>query len=150
MIVQETTREENISFLSSRRFGRLACAKDNQPYLVPFHYAVSENHLYGFSMPGQKIDWMRKNAHVCVQVDEFSANREWRSVIVYGVYEEMPDTPQWQRNRSHALSSLQQHANWWEPGDLKPASAPPATAVLPVFFRIRIESLTGRHAFDQA
>lgn len=150
MIVQEMMREDNIAVLSSQGLGRLACARDNRPYLVPFHYAFSDNHLYSFSMQGQKIDWMRENAQVCVQVDEIIANREWRSVIVYGLFEELPDTPQWQRDRDHAWSLLQQHANWWEPGSLKPSSPSTAVGSAPVFYRIRIESMTGRHAREAA
>lgn len=146
MIVQEMTREENVAVVSAHRLGRLACVRDNQPYLVPFHYAFSDNHLYSFSMQGQKIDWMRKNARVCVQVDEAGANREWRSVIVFGLFEELPETPQWQRDREHAWSLLQQHANWWEPASLKPSAPSTAVGSPSVFYRIKIESMTGRHA----
>lgn len=65
MIVQEMTREENTALVSAQRLGRLACVRDNRPYIVPFYYALSDNHLYSFSMQGQKIDWMRENAEVC-------------------------------------------------------------------------------------
>ncbi|MBE1205343.1 pyridoxamine 5'-phosphate oxidase family protein [Aminobacter carboxidus] len=146
MIVQEMTRDENIALVSTHRLGRLACVRDNRPYLVPFHYALSDNHLYSFSMQGQKIDWMRENAQVCVQVDEVGATLEWRSVIVFGLFEELPETPQWQRDRDHAWSLLQKHANWWEPASLKPSAPSTAVGSASVFYRIKIESMTGRHA----
>lgn len=146
MIVQEMTREENTALVSAQRLGRLACVRDNRPYIVPFYYALSDNHLYSFSMQGQKIDWMRENAEVCVLVDEVGANREWRSVIVFGLFEELPETPQWRRDRDHAWSLLQQHANWWEPGSLKPRARGMVDASPSVFYRIKIESMTGRHA----
>ena len=149
MVVHEMTRQESIAILSSRRLARLACVKDNQPYLVPCHYAFSDNHLYSFALSGQKIDWMRENAHVCVQVDELGANRQWRSVVVYGLFEELPETPQWQRERKHAWSLLEQHANWWEPGSLKPPSASNETRSPLIFYRIKIESITGRHAHGE-
>ena len=72
MLVKEMTQEECIAVVSNGRMGNLACARDNRPYVVPIYYAFSENHLYSFSMPGQKIDWMRSNPRVCVQVDSFS------------------------------------------------------------------------------
>lgn len=89
MVVHEMTRQESIAILSSRRLAPLACIKDNQPYLVPCHYAFLDNHLYSFALSGQ-IDWMRENVHVCVQVNQLGANRQWRSVVVYGLFEELP------------------------------------------------------------
>ena len=61
MFVQEMTREECVALASAGRLGRLACARDNRPYVVPIHYTFADNYLYGFSMPGQKVDWMRTN-----------------------------------------------------------------------------------------
>ena len=50
------------------------------------------------------------------------------------------------REREHAWSLLSQHANWWEPGGLKPVVPPTSNAPLPVFFRIAVEHLSGREA----
>lgn len=146
MNVTDMTRQESIHILSANRLGRLACARENQPYVVPFHYAFSDNHLYSFSLMGRKVVWMRQNDQVCVQVDEMESPRKWQSVVVFGTYEELPATPQWERERGHAWSLLQQHANWWEPGDIKPASQAAAGASTHLFYRIRINTLTGRQA----
>lgn len=146
MIVQELTRAECIAVLGAQRIGRLACVSGSQPYVVPIHYAFASNYLYSFSAPGQKIDWMRENACVCIQVDEGGIDRQWRSVVVYGLYEELPDTPQWHRDRLHAWSLLQKHANWWEPASLKPESKSVATTSADLFYRIKVESMTGRRA----
>ncbi|MHA6688761.1 pyridoxamine 5'-phosphate oxidase family protein [Mesorhizobium sp. A556] len=105
MNVTDMTREESIDVLSVNRLGRLACARENQPYVVPFHYAFSDNHLYSFSLMGQKVEWMRQNDQVCVQVDEMESARKWQSVVVFGAYEELPATPQWERERGHACHS---------------------------------------------
>lgn len=147
MKLREMTEHECVAVLSANRLGRLACAKDNRPYVVPFHYAYADDHLYGFSMLGQKIEWMRANPFVCVQVDQFAPQREWRSVVAYGQYEELPDAPQWRSERYKAWSLLQKkQANWWEPGALKPASLPAASPPSYLYFRILIDSLTGRQA----
>jgi nitroimidazol reductase NimA-like FMN-containing flavoprotein (pyridoxamine 5'-phosphate oxidase superfamily) len=42
-------------------------------------------------MPGQKIDWLRANPQVCIQVGEIKNNEVWWSVVVEGRYEEFPD-----------------------------------------------------------
>ena len=85
MIVKEMTGEECSTVVSACRLARLACASENQPYVVPIHFAFADNYLYSFSMPGTKIDWMRTNPKVCIQIEEFLELREWRSVLVYGL-----------------------------------------------------------------
>ena len=149
MVIRELTPHECRKLLSSSRLGRLACTKDNVPYVVPIHFAFSEMHLYSFSMPGQKIDWMRANPNVCLQVDEFTDGRQWMSVVVNGVFEELPDRVGSKQEREQAWSHLQKHANWWEPGGLKPFSQPLASASSHLFYRIGIGTLTGRQAVDE-
>lgn len=146
MFIREMTEEECIALLSAERLARLACAKDNQPYVVPIYYAYAGKCLYAFSMPGQKIEWMRANPHVCVQVDVFVTGKQWRSVVAYGRYQELPDTARWHRECLHAWSLLEKHVNWWEPGGLKPASQPIVEASPHLFYCICIDEMTGRVA----
>ena len=49
--------------------------------------------FYGFTTPGQKLEWMRANPLVCVEVDEVEAYDQWVSVIAFGRFEELPETP---------------------------------------------------------
>jgi nitroimidazol reductase NimA-like FMN-containing flavoprotein (pyridoxamine 5'-phosphate oxidase superfamily) len=142
------TQDECIAVVANGRMGNLACARDNHPYIVPIYYAFSEHHLYSFSMPGQKIDWMRSNPHVCVQVDNFSDQAHWQSVVMHGLYHELPDVPGTKHDREHAWFLLQQHANWWEPGGLKPTPQPMTDFPTHLFYRIAIESMTGRRSSE--
>jgi len=144
MLVRTLSTLECTKFLTANRVGRLACAKDGQPYVVPFYFAHADNHLYAFSMPGKKIDWMRTNPLVSVQVDEHGQGRGWRSVIVDGRYEELSD----QLQRDHAWSVLSKHPDWWEPGALKPVTPPASDSAPHVFFRILIEQVSGRAASE--
>lgn len=150
MIIREMTAQENTAFVAAGRLARLACASDNQPYIVPIQYVFADRNLYGFSMPGQKIEWMRANPRVCVQIDDLSSARSWKSVIVYGVFEELADRIGSKVARDHAWSLLEKHANWWEPGGLKPVSVAPPPGASHIFFRIGIESMTGRQAVDDS
>ena len=143
MIIKELTREACNAILLESRLGRLACVSDNRPYVVPISFVFADNHIYSFSMIGQKVEWMRKNPQVCLQVDDFQQRREWSSVVVHGAYEELQDRIGSKREREHAWSLLSKHATWWEPGSLKPV---PAAGTEHVFYRIRIETLTGRRA----
>jgi len=132
--------------LTANRVGRLACARDGQPYVVPFYYAHADNHLYAFSMLGKKIEWMRANPLVSVQVDERSSGRGWRSVVVDGRYEELPDRLGHKVQRDHAWAMLSKHNDWWEPGGLKPLESEENPEH--IFFRIFIAQASGREAMD--
>jgi nitroimidazol reductase NimA-like FMN-containing flavoprotein (pyridoxamine 5'-phosphate oxidase superfamily) len=140
--------QENTAVVSAGRLARLACAFEGQPYVVPIHYAFADHYLYSFSMPGQKVEWMRSNPKVCVQIDDLTSARNWKSVVVYGVFEELADRIGTKVERDRAWSLLEKHANWWEPGSLKPMLPPVASASNHLFYRIRIESMTGRQAVN--
>lgn len=143
MIITEMTRSECHDLLAAQRVGHLACCRDGQPYVVPITFALDGNNLYSFSLTGQKIDWMRANPLVCLQADLFGQHGEWRSVVVNGQFEELPDKLGWKHARDHAWSLLSTHANWWEPGGLKPAAESPTKHV---FYRIVIDTMTGRRS----
>ena len=124
LIIREMSPEEARDLVARNRLARLACSLNDQPYVVPMHYAYAENNLYSFSSVGQKIEWMRKNAKVCVQVDEFIRAQQWSSVVIVGTFEELPDRIGWKNQRERAWSLLQRRASWWEPGGVKPVGAP--------------------------
>ena len=105
MEINEMTGEECSAFLERASRGRLGCSYENQPYVVPIHFAHEDTYLYGFSTFGQKVKWMRANPKVCGQTDKIENQGEWISVIVYGEYEELPE-PQYTAERKHASSLL--------------------------------------------
>lgn len=147
MVIREMSRAECFEMLRGERLARLACANDNQPYIIPVYLGFDEatNSLYGFTTLGQKIEWMRINPKVCVEVDVINAGRDWTSVIATGRFEELTDEPvrtmasARRPERSGALKGnllreeeteeasqgdarerawqvLRTHPEWWEPG----------------------------------
>jgi uncharacterized protein len=139
-------RQDCIAMISRSGLGRLACARDNRPYAVPISYVYEDDRLYSFALEGQKLDWMRANPAVCVLVDEISTPQEWRSVVVEGRFEELPEGSEW-KHRAHAWSLLQAgNPIWWVPGSSKPNQKPEKAPR----YRITIEGMTGRQAFRNA
>jgi nitroimidazol reductase NimA-like FMN-containing flavoprotein (pyridoxamine 5'-phosphate oxidase superfamily) len=131
MLIQELTRQESLDLLARTRLGRLGCSKGPQPYVVPVYFTYGNHALYSFATLGQKIVWMRANPLVCVEADEVVSQQQWRSVIVFGRYEELSDTPEWQAARAVAQRLLQKSAMWWEPALLSSSTgSPPARAGL--------------------
>ena len=146
MMIRTLSTLECTKMLAANRTGHLACVKDGQPYVVPFTYAYADSHLYAFSLLGKKIDWMRANPKVCAQIEERTQGRGWKSVIVDGRYEELPDRVGHKIQRDRAWAVLSKHADWWEPGALKPVTPPLSDSLPHVFFRILVDEISGREA----
>jgi uncharacterized protein len=140
------TKQESLDLLARAHLGRLACAQGSQPYIVPFYFAYSNDSLYSFTTVGQKIDWMRANPLVCVEADEVKSPEQWESVIVFGSYEELRDTPEYVNQRAVAYNLLQQKAVWWEPGYAKTILHEAERPIVPIFYLIHVAEITGHRA----
>jgi nitroimidazol reductase NimA-like FMN-containing flavoprotein (pyridoxamine 5'-phosphate oxidase superfamily) len=150
MVIREMSRDECLRMLAGAKLARLGCAHNNQPYVVPVSlvYHLAEDGvpcLYGVTTPGQKVEWMRANPLVCVEADEFVTHDQWTSVVAFGRYEELPETPAdaddrfraperlfrsseqssnigevqtegGRDERQQAFQLLKTHIAWWEPG----------------------------------
>lgn len=175
MVIHEMNREECYRLLARATLARLGCAYENQPYVVPawvaFHSFGGEACLYGFTTPGQKVEWMRANPLVCVEVDEVTSDVQWVSVIVFGHYEELSDTAERAAGRLSARAEsshgsratpdtagrdserflahkvlLQAHPMWLEPAAASRAHCNLAEPFIPIFYKVRIDQVTGRQA----
>jgi nitroimidazol reductase NimA-like FMN-containing flavoprotein (pyridoxamine 5'-phosphate oxidase superfamily) len=158
MIIREMSREECLRVLAGAKVARIACAKENQPYVVPVFLVYQgppggEACLYGFTTPGQKIEWMRSNPLVCVEIDEVSSSTRWLSVIAFGHYEELHEGDGHSDERSSAHQILQSQAMWWEPASAAHAARvhrDPAAPFVPVFYRVRLSTITGHEATQES
>jgi uncharacterized protein len=148
MFIHEMTVSECREALESTHVGRLACAYNNQPYVVPMNFAADGNYLYlyGFTTLGQKIQWMRSNPLVCFEIENVINHNHWTSVIVFGRYEELPDRPDYEAARRRAHTFLQKRAMWWEPAFVSQEHRDQPHSRTPIFFRIKIESMSGHRA----
>jgi len=131
-------------------FGRLGCASDNQPYVVPIYFAYEPDQLYGFTTVGRKIDWMRKNPKVCVEVDEVVDHFRWMSVIVTGRYQELPNSVEFGSERERALMALEKRLLWWQTAFAARQLPTRYETPEPLFYCIFIDSMTGLRAIPDA
>ncbi len=134
------------NILDSQVLGRLACTDGKQPYVVPVTYTYDGKYIYGQSNEGQKIKILRKNPNVCFEVDTMIDMRNWKSVIVYGKFEELKDKEAEKAreillNRVFPLmTSSTIHSFGHEVSD----EVDDSTRVKYVMYRIKIKKITGR------
>ena len=145
MRIRELTLEECTEVLERVDLGRLACSRHDQPYIIPIHFSYDPRGscLYTFSAVGQKIEWMRENPRVCVEIDEIADKDHWTTVLLFGGYEELTDSRADAAARARALRLFEQRPEWWFPAAAK-TDGPERHAIL--VYRIRIDRVSGRRA----
>lgn len=146
MQIQDMSRASSIVLLKSADVGRIACARGSQPYVTPFTFAYEANFLYSFGTVGKKIEWMRSNPLVCVEVGKIVRRQEWQTVVIFGRYQELLKTPEFEKAHQFAHDLLARKANWWEPGFVKSVKDGVERPLEPVFFRIAIDEISGHEA----
>ena len=141
MQINEITEKECREILARASVGRLACSRDNQPYIVPMYFACEAEYIYAFSTAGQKIEWMRANPLVCVETEE-SNDSQWVSVIANGSFQELPEA-RFATERAHARKLLQARHEWWLNALAERRMKLRDQLIEPVFFRIHVDSVSG-------
>lgn len=149
MLINEMTEPECEAFLASATIGRLGCALDDQPYVVPITFAFEPGYIYVISTFGQKIKWMRKNPKVCVEVTTTGPDSGWTSVIANGRYQELPE-PQFTDERAHAHILLDKRNQWGQNAFAERRLKSESDLIPPLYFRIQIDSMTGLRATADA
>jgi len=142
MRIVAISQPECEQLLSRVSFGRLACSLNDQPYVVPVCFAYEPEWLYVFSTLGKKIEWMRQNPKVCLQVDEIANPSNWISVVINGTYLELRE-PQYTVEKEQARKHLAQLLQWWLAPMAERREQTSDLSIQPVFFRINIESMSG-------
>lgn len=89
--VEDMRRDEIETLLSNVGYGHLGASADGQPYVVPVHYTYDKQDIYVFTTEGKKVEMIRENPKVCLQLEDVKDNENWRSVVVLGIAEQVTD-----------------------------------------------------------
>jgi len=87
--VEELQNNETDEVLERVGYGHFACARDNQPYVVPVNYVYDKPNIYIYTTEGMKTEIINANPRICLQVEEVVDNGDWRSVVVTGEAEQI-------------------------------------------------------------
>jgi uncharacterized protein len=146
MQIIEMTESDCRETLVRNTIGRLACSRHDQPYILPIYFVYESDLLFAFTTDGQKVDWMRTNPKVCVEIDEISNHFQWTSVVLRGRYRELPDLPPFAEERDHARKLLATRSLWWQTAYASHQLKSPRDVLTPLFYCIEIDSMTGHRA----
>ncbi len=145
--MRDLTEAEVRQLLDKQKDGRLGLfdASRQRTYVVPVSFVRRDGYIYLHSAPGLKLDLLREQpGQICFEVDQIADESEWRSVIVWGHFEEVTDP----RERQEILRSfgprlltgpLRMHQNLGRGGMLGSGE---------VVWRLPIEEVSGRADSD--
>lgn len=134
------------SILTCQVVGRLACTDGKQPYVVPITYAYDGKYIYGQTNAGTKLKMLRKNPNVCFQIEMMTDMRNWKSVLVYGKFEELKDKEAEKAREIlyNLVFPLSTSSTVHLFGHEEKGIVDDSTRVKTVMYRIKIKKVTGR------
>jgi nitroimidazol reductase NimA-like FMN-containing flavoprotein (pyridoxamine 5'-phosphate oxidase superfamily) len=135
-MITHLNQEDARSLLAANRVGRLGCIYEGAPYVVPINYVWDGETIYVHSRPGRKIEALRTDPRVCLQVEKVTDASHWTSAIVYGTYEEVTDPSE----RNYAVRKLLACFPNLTPVESVPVHDGQSSVVI---FRIRVREITG-------
>ncbi len=86
---QNLTPATIFEIVSTQKSGRLACLFADQPYLIPVTYVFANGYVYGQTNEGAKLEFIRLNPNVCLEVSRIISQGKWQSVVLTGQFEEL-------------------------------------------------------------
>jgi len=134
--MQFLTEAEAIELIRAGKIGRLGCVDEDGPYVVPINYLLEGGAIYSHALPGKKINAMRIDPRVCLQVDHIQDDLHWSSAIAFGKFEEIRN-PQIRRDVIRKLLSGFPKMTPVETMIIQDAAAPDS-----VVFKIVVERVT--------
>ena len=146
------TNAEMDEILHAEIIGRIGCTDGFKAYVVPVTFVYDGKFIFARSVEGLKIQMMRKNPKVCFEVEEIRDHTNWKTVIAWGLFEEIADAIE--RNSAIELfvdrTLKLKISSTAKPPDSTPERERPHQpgSVNPIIYRIRILEKTGR--FERA
>lgn len=89
-MIKNLNKNETQKLLKEQKFGHLGCVLESgEPYVIPVNYLFKDDGIYLHVLPGQKLDAMRTNGKICLQVDKIEDSCRWQSAIAFGEFREV-------------------------------------------------------------
>jgi nitroimidazol reductase NimA-like FMN-containing flavoprotein (pyridoxamine 5'-phosphate oxidase superfamily) len=135
MSIGKLGNTDALAILREGTLGRLGCIAAGWPYVVPVNYYFDGENIYIHTLPGKKLDALRANPRVCLQVDDIKDPYNWRSVIAYGTFEEISN----EETQENVLTELYSRLPHMTPVESRLVKGSKGTVV----FRVKVEDVTG-------
>ena len=91
-MIKNLNENEARELMHEQKFGHLGCVLESgEPCVIPVNYLFKDDGIYVHVLPGQKLDAMRANGKVCLQVEKIGDSCRWQSAIAFGKFQEIKE-----------------------------------------------------------
>ena len=133
--------------LQNSYIGHLGYVSNNKPCVVPipYYFDKENNIIICYSGEGQKIDAMRKNNFVALEISDIESVGNWKSILIEGKFKELQGASA--KSKLHTfflgVKNILMTKENKDINSLREFSIKTNTNSAPVVFCIEIESITG-------
>ncbi|NDV45007.1 MULTISPECIES: pyridoxamine 5'-phosphate oxidase family protein [Flagellimonas] len=134
--------------LRNNYLGHLAYLWQGKPYVIPitYYFDPTDNTIISYTSEGHKIDAMRKNNSVTVQVEEIQSMFNWESAMVHGTFEELEGSVAKQKLHlfTEGVKSIIRRKERREVEFINEFSSKIYSRGIPIVYRIKIQEVIGK------
>ena len=142
------SKSESITLLKDNYIGHLSYIAQGHPFTLPitYFYDLGSNAIISYSAEGHKIDAMRKNGAVSLEVEEIVSNNNWHSILAHGTFEELKgtDAKYYLHQFTEGVKSIIKEKEHTLPEFISEFSSKSSSKKIPVVYRFKILEITGR------
>lgn len=80
----ELTAEQCRAILEEGRIAHIACLWQGEPYVTPMSYVVIGDTVYFRTRPGRRVEALKIDPKVCVEVSILRSDIDWDSIVFWG------------------------------------------------------------------
>ena len=143
------TERQAKEVLKKNTIGRIGCYDGKEVYIIPVNYLYNGD-IFGHSHVGKKIRNMGRYPDVCFEVDQINSNKNWKSVVAWGTYEEISDkTEKWKVMQEFLKKKLYVKSTEKDPvPEISKIRLHPRAAAPIIVYKIVIRKITGRYEVE--
>ncbi len=144
----DLTSSECIRLLKNNYTGHLGFISQGDPYVIPitYYYNQADNTIISYAEEGHKINAMRENGSVSLQVEEIISNSNWQSVLVFGTFEEIKgsNAKYLLHQFAEGVKNIFKHREHKHPEFISEFSSKVYSGGIPIVYRINISEVKGK------
>ncbi|MDW5290880.1 pyridoxamine 5'-phosphate oxidase family protein [Formosa sp. PL04] len=134
--------------LENNYIGHLGYIYHDRPYIVPITYFFNKenNSIICYSGEGHKMNAMRENHMVSLQVEEIQSIDNWKSVLAHGIFKQHfgSDAKSYLHKFSLGIKDVIMEKEFKKVDFVNEFSSKIKTDDVPTVFIIKIEEITGK------
>lgn len=145
---EKIIKEEYLKILNDNYIARLAYIANSTPYIVPitYYFNEKENIIISYSNEGHKINAMRLNPSVSIQIDEIESLEKWKTLLLIGEFEELngSEAKMYLHSFSKNVKKILAEKETKNPEVINSFSSKLSSGTIPIIYRIKIQEVFGR------